>query len=219
MWGEVTHTVAGSWCCLFSAGRGSRGLTESSQKVQSWSTNSSRLPCRSCGLVQLGCCVWGLGASSRQKSAPFKTSLGGRADDLARCVTHHTPCWQASQFQLHGCSSHRCSVCVCVCVWGELVASAYQHSETLWIISRTSTEQEGCCTDTDVNRNASVWQYEAHQKLHINDFILVECTENQAFMNLFCTVDGFAPSITIIYTKCFRHTPSSHGGTLSSVAL
>ena len=116
MWGEVTHTVAGSWCCLFSAGRGSRGLTESSQKVQSWSTNSSRLPCRSCGLVQLGCCVWGLGASSRQKSAPFKTSLGGRADDLARCVTHHTPCWQASQFQLHGCSSHRCSVCVCVCV-------------------------------------------------------------------------------------------------------
>lgn len=102
-----------------SAQRGSVSFAESSPKVQSWSTHSS-LHSRDCGLLQLACCVWGLTVLqmhptvSQTKELSHQTSLWGTGDDLARCVTHHTPCWQASHFQLHGCTSDRCSMCVSV---------------------------------------------------------------------------------------------------------
>lgn len=102
-----------------SAQRGSRSFTESSQKVQSWNTHSS-FHSRICGLLQLACCVWGLTGLqmhptvSLTKEYSHQTSLWGMADDLARCVTHHATCWQASRFQLHSCTSDGCFVSVCL---------------------------------------------------------------------------------------------------------
>lgn len=68
----------------------------------------------SCAAVLVGWvhCPKSIQECYRQKSTPFKLlwTLGGTANDLARCVTPHTPCWPASRFQLHGCTSHRCSM-------------------------------------------------------------------------------------------------------------
>lgn len=118
--GERLYILLLGFSFTSAAQMGSSSFTESSQKVQSWSTHSSPLPCRSCGLLQLRCCVRGLGPLQvhptvlQTKEHSLQTSLGGMEDDLSMCVSHYTPRWQASQFQLHGYTSRRCSVCVSV---------------------------------------------------------------------------------------------------------